>query len=136
LKFSLGKTTPSGSELKVTSPTTSWVTSGTNTKDHVYFSKKFSAVSINGAALTLTLAESISAGADIELYVESALTFSDSASTTGNFLIETTYSSVVLNQDTTSLPGTNSNLSLTTKAAGTVSGGSTPVKVDSSTALE
>jgi hypothetical protein len=136
LKFSLGKTTPSGSDLKITSPTGSWVTSGTDTKDHVYLSKKYSSVSINGAVLTLTLTESISAGAEVELYVESALTFGDSVTTTGNFLVETTYASVTINQDTTALPGTNTNLALTTKAAGTISGGSSPITTNTNSALE
>lgn len=134
LRFSLGKTTPAGSLLKITSPTTSWAIS-TDLNNKVYFSKIYSAVSVSGATLQLTLSESISAGAEVELYVEGALTFADTATATGNFLIETTYFSVVLNQDTANATGTNPSLALTTKAAGTISGGTTPVATDTSTKL-
>jgi hypothetical protein len=134
LRFSLGKTTPSGSALKVTAPTSSWVLS-TNLNNQVYLNKLYSSVAISGAAMTITLAESVSAGTDLELYVENALTFADTATTTSNFLIQTTYEGVTINDDTTASPGTNSNLSLTTKAAGTISGGTTPVATDTSTRL-
>ena len=96
--FSLERTVPSGSELKITAPD-SWVLSPTNAKDHIYFSKTYSSVNIDGANLVISVLEEISAESEVEVYVENALTFSEVASATGKFIVVATYAGITIIDD-------------------------------------
>jgi hypothetical protein len=136
-KFSITNKVPAGGLIKIKQSPLSFTlgTTATTNKNVCWMNYKHSSCTVSGSTMTFVVEEEVSSTTAVEIYLDGGVTNrSETAASANGFRVETSWESVVIDDDTTDITGSN----FTSKAAltKTVTKGTSPIVADPTTAGE